>query len=434
MKTLLLLAVLQQIALDEIGPFGAKVTPDGNRLLVPMFGQFSPNFYPGRTVKVLDTFSDTVIATIAVGMQPEDVDYTPDGRFAFVTNSGSSSVSVIDVYAQTVVATTRVGTPWRTFLFGVSVSPDGSRAMVNSADGDYDRSDRNIFVLDADPASPTFTKVIDSITISGVFSRGAFRAGSGLFVDPRGAADNDYTAHPRLSQFAGTSLVAEAVFVPAPGGAHGVEDVALTPNGRYAYAPVFDFDPAGGSDEVFVVDLETSALVDIIRLGTPDVAQHGAGISPDGLLVVITNFNEGTVSLIFTPTNTVVRTVAVGRQPNEVAFMPGGHRFYVTNQGSGTLSAVDVLTGAALVISLAGGASHPTGPDGSGGSSQQQITQSWIDATLSDPSRLPDFISYLIDASRRGVLSIGSPKDLNPPSADLNGIQVSPGGLDAGSN
>src|SRR5260370_28502928 len=65
--------------------------------------------HKSNSVSVIDTSVDRVIAVIPVQVQPLAVAVTPNGAFAYVTNSGwifgSNSVSVIDTASNTVVAT-----------------------------------------------------------------------------------------------------------------------------------------------------------------------------------------------------------------------------------------------------------------------------------------------------------------------------------------
>jgi YVTN family beta-propeller protein len=84
-----------------------------------------------NTVSVIDTATDTVIATIPVGDRPYGVAVTPDGSKVYVANQGFnprfvSTVSVIDAATNTVSATIRGGRD----PIGVAVSPDGSKVYV----------------------------------------------------------------------------------------------------------------------------------------------------------------------------------------------------------------------------------------------------------------------------------------------------------------
>jgi YVTN family beta-propeller protein len=64
----------------------------------------------GNTVSVIDAITQTVTATIVVGLAPAAIVPTPDGRFLYVTNSGDNSVSVIDAATHIAVASIWFGT------------------------------------------------------------------------------------------------------------------------------------------------------------------------------------------------------------------------------------------------------------------------------------------------------------------------------------
>jgi YVTN family beta-propeller protein len=87
------------------------ITPDGSRAYVTDDVDSS--------VSVIDTATNTVFATVAVGRSPTVVAITPDGTRAYVTNFNSESISVIDTAKNTVVATLEGGFyPW-----GVAITP-----------------------------------------------------------------------------------------------------------------------------------------------------------------------------------------------------------------------------------------------------------------------------------------------------------------------
>ena len=75
---------------------------------------------------MIDTATNTVVATVPVGTNPIGVAITPDGKHAYVTNFTSNNVSVIDTATNTVVATVPVGNN----PVGVAVTPDGKHAYV----------------------------------------------------------------------------------------------------------------------------------------------------------------------------------------------------------------------------------------------------------------------------------------------------------------
>jgi len=83
------------------------------------------------TVSVIDTATNTVIATIPVGSHPQGVAVTPDGSRVYVANEGGlegvGTVSVISTATNTV---TGIPIPVGSLPIGVAVTPDGSRVYV----------------------------------------------------------------------------------------------------------------------------------------------------------------------------------------------------------------------------------------------------------------------------------------------------------------
>src|SRR5215204_1022026 len=79
-----------------------------------------------NTVSVIDSATNTVVATVPVGITPEGVAVTPDGAYAYVANFNNNTVSVIAAATNTVVATVPVGKN----PFGTAITPDGAFAYV----------------------------------------------------------------------------------------------------------------------------------------------------------------------------------------------------------------------------------------------------------------------------------------------------------------
>jgi YVTN family beta-propeller protein len=77
-------------------------------------------------VSVISTATNTVTATIPVGLNPYGVAVTPDGSKVYVANAGEHTVSVISTATNTVIATVPVGNE----PHGIAVTPDGSKVFV----------------------------------------------------------------------------------------------------------------------------------------------------------------------------------------------------------------------------------------------------------------------------------------------------------------
>jgi YVTN family beta-propeller protein len=76
----------------------------------------------GNDVSVIDTATNTVVATVPVGNNPFGPAVTPDGTHVYAANLGDGTVSVIATASNTVVATVTVGR----FPQGVAVTRTGN--------------------------------------------------------------------------------------------------------------------------------------------------------------------------------------------------------------------------------------------------------------------------------------------------------------------
>ena len=70
-----------------IRPNGVAVTPDGKKVYITNISS--------DDVTVVNVWDDSIITTIPVGDGPTDVCITPDGKKAYVTNYNAGTVSVI---------------------------------------------------------------------------------------------------------------------------------------------------------------------------------------------------------------------------------------------------------------------------------------------------------------------------------------------------
>jgi YVTN family beta-propeller protein len=77
-------------------------------------------------VSVIDTSTNTVVATFGVGNSPLGVAVRPGGGKVYVANAHSNNVSGIATFSNTVGVTVGVGS----IPFGVEITPDGGRVYV----------------------------------------------------------------------------------------------------------------------------------------------------------------------------------------------------------------------------------------------------------------------------------------------------------------
>ena len=273
-----------EVANPFLFPSGVAVTPDGKHTYVTNASS--------NTVSVIDTATNTVVATVPVGINPYGVAIAPDGKRAYVANANSNTVSVIDTATNTVVATVLPDTG----PIGVAITPDGKYAYVtniNSGDGS---------VIDT-----TSNTVVASIGLGGASEGGN---PDGIAITPDGK--HAYVTHFGGSFSSTVSVIDTAtntVVATLPAGT-GSAGVAVTPDGKHAYVT------GGGCS---VIDTATNTVVATVPVGTGSLA---VAITPDGKHAYIANFFSNNVSVIDTTSNTVVATVPAGIGPSGVGIVP----------------------------------------------------------------------------------------------------------------
>lgn len=109
---------------------------------------------------------------------------------------------------------------------------------------------------------------------------------------------------------------------------------------------------------VVVFDARTGAIVTRIPV---EVSPYELVFSPDGSRLYVSNWSSRSVSVIDTASNQVVRTIAVGSNPNDMALGADG-RLYVACSGDNTVHVIDTRTGA--VIERISTTLQPRAPEG----------------------------------------------------------------------
>ena len=273
-------------------PDGVALTPNGEFAYVTS----ENSGYDNRdNVSVINTATNTVAATVAVGFNPVDVAITPNGEFAYVTNEYSDNVSVINTATNTVAATVAVGAPAgspRAYPTAVAITPNGGFAYVVNG-GDSSSVKGSVSVINT-----------ASNTVAATVPVGSLPGGVAITPDGQFAYVTDYGSGSVSVIDTASNAVATTVAVGSyPDG------VAVTPNGELAYVTF-------GSGNVSVINTASNHVAATVTVGS---YPHGVAVTPDGQFAYVTNVDSNNVSVIDTATNTVAATLAVGGDPNDVA-------------------------------------------------------------------------------------------------------------------
>jgi YVTN family beta-propeller protein len=252
-----------------------------------------------NTVLFLATCPYAVIQRVTVGTLPVAVKVTPDGKFAWVANVDSSSISIVSIAGKTVVGTIPLppfnGSPAQPNT--LAFTPDGSLAYVTNHD--------------ANPGSVVYVIDVPNRTVLKTIPTDAFPAsvavtpdGSTVWVTNRG--DSTITIIDTL-----TNTVVTHISADYPTG------VAFNPTGTRAYVAEAELGNSIGYLRVF--DVSSTATIARITVGG---LPHVVKVTPSGHYVFVTNVASNSISEINPNTNTVIRTIPVpGQHPLGLAFV-----------------------------------------------------------------------------------------------------------------
>jgi YVTN family beta-propeller protein len=224
--------VVDTLSAGGARPTGLAFTPNGKELVISYFGASGAS----GTVRVMTVSTGALSDPIPVGIGPERLALSPNGKTAYVVNLGSGSVTVIDLTAKEVVTTIEGlgNTP-----FNLLVSQNGQRLYVGVV--------RSNYVAVIETRTNTVIDMIESPSPNGMaFSRNR----RSIFVT--NVFDNTIQ---EISLRSG-EVVRTVDAGPFPG------YIEVTRDGKHAYM----VRPFGNT--VSVIDTATLAIVDTLTVGT----------------------------------------------------------------------------------------------------------------------------------------------------------------------
>jgi YVTN family beta-propeller protein len=280
--------------------------------------QASPFAYvpnASNLLSVIDTATNSVVATFPTGANPIGVSVSPAGNRVYVTNFDDGTVSVYDSFNNRVLPTIAVGAQ----PVGIAVSPDGRKVAVATFGGG---TARTISVIDVG-SSLVSTIAVGRAPIALAYNP----SGSRLFV-----ASQDGT----LSTIdTASSAVIGTIGVPA-----NAEVLAINPAGTRVYVG-HARDANGAVSTLSVIDVSAAQLVTTTPLSSDPQA---ITVSPDGSRAYIALGSSGTVGVLDTSSNKVVFEIVLGAKafPTGVAESSDSTKLYVVDAVRSELATYDL--------------------------------------------------------------------------------------------
>jgi YVTN family beta-propeller protein len=275
---------------------GVAITPDGRYVYVT-------NHTYTNALTIIETTTNSVLATLEVGNYPRHVAISPDGAYAYV--GASDRLSVIDTEARAVVGTLLRGT----HPDCLAIAPDSKYVYICAS------FPARVIVLDTASRSVVTTINFPSELPGGPDAITITHDGQHVYVVLGGLSVGN-------KLFVIDTATNELAFLLDLGAWYRGGDIVTTPDDHSAYLV-----RTGESDDhgdVEVVDLQTNTKVTSISTG---INPYGAAMTPDGRYVYVTSWGyvgqAGTVSIIDTNTNLVIATIPVGQRPFGIAIQYG---------------------------------------------------------------------------------------------------------------
>jgi YVTN family beta-propeller protein len=352
---------------------------------------------------VIDTATDSVIATIPVGNGPRGIAVSPDGARVYVTHSLSNVIYVIDTATNTVI--NKIDTRNRPTC--VAVSPDGTRIYLSQYD---------LYHIEGSEVS-----VIDIATNAELASIQVPWFSQSLTINPEGTYVYVATGSPTLPTDTVTVIdtSTNSIVSQVTPMSNTPTGVALNPDGTRLYVTLY------WASSVAVIDTATTSVIATVPVhgNDPWVYPTGVTVSPDGTRVYVADSGGDCVSVIDTSNNTLLTTIQMtqGIGAYGIAVHPDGTRVYVTNSRSDTVTVIDTATNTIVDTVKVG-----SGPGAFGGNfiATTPIVSQVITATAGSGGSISPSGDVIVNYGESQLFSIIPDKYYRISDVIVNGVSV----------
>lgn len=306
-----------------------------------------PKAYVGNfkddSVSVVDTAAGTVLSTVPVAAGPDGIVVARDGKSVYVSGSSATGVSLIDAGTDKVVQTIETGKGPQ----GLALTPDGRSVLVAVNGGDL------VAVIDT-----TSRTVVASIPLAKPHTIAVAPDGKTAYVASQAPGNFALV----IIDLARRAVVGNVALDKPP------RDLEFGNDGKALYFTL------AGVPAVQVLDPATRQVVAQVPTG---VSPHIAQWFRHTLMGVVVVQGPGELMLFDPATNAPGRSIPVGKQPHWVDASADGTHLFVTNEGSDSVSAIDLAGGETRTIAVGHAprkiAVQPTGSSADGSAAKVSI-------------------------------------------------------------
>lgn len=264
-----------------------------------------------NTLSFIDPRTRQELGRVPTGQSPHELAVTPDGRWAFVSNYGESSLTVVDVPGMRVAGTVDLGPHSRPH--GILVTGDGSTVWVTT------EGSKHVVAVD-----------VGSRKVSRAVETGQDVTHMVALAPTRRKL---YTANIGSGTATAIDLASGTVLRHIATGA-GAEGIAVTPDERWVLVTNRE------AGTLSVIDPATDSVVQTIRVGDFPIRVE---VTPDGRRALVSNARANEVAEVEIGTWNIRRRLAVGAVPVGIEIVPDGSRAYVANTADDRVTELDLL-------------------------------------------------------------------------------------------
>ncbi|HEY3444350.1 MAG TPA: YncE family protein [Paludibaculum sp.] len=282
-----------------------------------------------QTLSIVDPSTLKVLGRIPSGPDPHEVEVSPDGRFAYISNYGGgayNTISVVDLAAQKALPAVDLGPLRGPHGLAFAGGKVWFTAEANKVIGSYDPAsgkvdwilgtgqNRTHMIFVSGDLKRMITSNVSSATMTFIEkSTGAARGGSPPPRSPQGDWDETVVAVGR-----------------------GAEGFDVSPDGKELWA-------ANALDgTISILDVAGKKVIETLPANV--VSANRLKFTPDGALVFVSTLRSPDLVILDASTRREVRRVKIGRGAAGIQMQPDGARAYVSCTPDDYVTIIDLKT------------------------------------------------------------------------------------------